>query len=151
MAGPLRSAAVQPLDEASARAAEPAPLAQRLPAIRILVVDDNQDAASSLGELLEELGAEVDVVNDGPSALETFATRSPSVVLLDVSMPKMDGYQVARALRTRFPERRPTIIALTGRGQPEDRRNAREAGIDHHLVKPAEFETLRELLSSVGR
>jgi CheY-like chemotaxis protein len=58
-------------------------------------------------------------------------------------MPQMDGYEVACAVRTRFPERRPTIIALTGRGQPEDRRRAREAGIDHHLVKPREFERLR--------
>ncbi len=73
------------------------------------------------------------------------------MILLDVSMPQMDGYEVARALRTRFPGRGPTIIALTGRGQPEDRRKAREAGIDHHMVKPADFDRLRDLLSSVVR
>ena len=140
-----------PLAGASARGAGPAPSAERLPAIRILVVDDNEDAASSLGMLLEELGGEVDVVNDGLSALETFAARNPSVILLDLGMPEMDGYEVARALRSRFPERRPTIIALTGRGLPEDRRRAQEAGIDHHLVKPAELEMLRDLLTSVAR
>ena len=63
----------------------------------------------------------------------------------------MDGYDVARALRTRFPERRPTIIALTGRGQSEDRCKAREAGIDHHLIKPAQVEVLRHLLTEVAR
>lgn len=125
--------------------------AVRLSAVRVLVVDDDQDAAASLGMLLEELGAEVDVVNGGQAALEMFAATNPSVILLDIGMPQMDGYEVARALRTRFPERRPTIIGLTGWGQPEDRRRAREAGFDHHLVKPAQFESLRGLLSSVAR
>jgi signal transduction histidine kinase len=140
-----------PVAGASARSEDPAPPTGHLPALRILVVDDNQDAASSLGMLLEALGAEVDVVNDGPSALATFAARSPAVILLDVGMPEMDGYDVARAVRTRFPEHRPTIIALTGRGQAEDRRKAREAGIDHHLVKPAELDVLRALLTGVAR
>jgi PAS domain S-box-containing protein len=140
-----------PLAEASARTVDATPAAARLPAIRILVVDDNQDAAASLGMLLETLGAEVDVVNDGPSAIQAFAAKTPSVIILDLSMPLMDGYDVARAVRTRFPERRPIIIALTGRGQPEDRRKAREVGIDHHLVKPAEFATLLALLSGITR
>ena len=138
-----------PLAETSVRAEEAAPVMPRLAALRILVVDDNEDAASTLGMLLEALGADVDVMNDGRSGLESFAARGHSVVLLDLGMPEMDGYEVARAMRSRFPERRPTIIALTGRGQPEDRRMARDAGIDHHLVKPAQLEVLRELLNEV--
>ncbi len=138
-----------PLARTSAQAPSAAPPAALLPAIRVLVVDDNQDAAWSLGMLLETLGAEVDVVKDGPSALQTFAARDPSVILLDIGMPQMDGYEVARALRARWPERRPTIIAISGHGQPQDRHRAKEAGFDHHLVKPAQFADLRELLSRV--
>ena len=137
-----------PLDVASAQAVSPASTPKPLPAIRVLVVDDNQDAASTLGVLLEALGVQVDVVNDGRTALETFGSHHHAV-LLDLSMPEMDGYEVARALRQRFPDRHPTIIALTGRGQPEDRRKAQEAGFDHHLVKPAQFDVLRELLGKL--
>jgi CheY-like chemotaxis protein/two-component sensor histidine kinase len=140
-----------PLASASAPTASAASPVVRFPGVRMLVVDDNEDAAFILGMLLEELGATVDVVHDGPSALERFAASGAAVVLLDITMPEMDGYEVARAMRARFPERRAAIIALTGRGQPEDRRKAREAGIDHHLVKPVQFETLRDLLSSVVR
>jgi signal transduction histidine kinase len=140
-----------PLTTHSAPAEAPARPAAQLPAIRILVVDDNEDAASTLGALLEALGAEVDVVNDGPSAIETFAAKNQSVILLDIGMPEMDGHEVAAALRSRFPERRPTIIALTGWGQPDDRRRAREAGIDHYLVKPLQFEMLRDMLRTVAR
>jgi CheY-like chemotaxis protein len=123
----------------------------RLRAVRVLVVDDNEDAASTLALLFQTLGAEVDVVNDGPAALEAFAARNPSVILLDIGMPQMDGYEVARAIRSRFPERHPTLIALTGRGQPEDRQKAREAGFQHHLVKRAPLETIRDLLNSLAR
>jgi PAS domain S-box-containing protein len=140
-----------PLSGASRRAPEAERPVARLPAIRILVVDDNQDAASTLGALLEAVGAEVDVANDGASAIEAFATKQPSVVLLDIGMPGMDGYEVAAALRARWPDRRPTIIALTGHGQPEDRRRALAAGIDHHLIKPLQFEMLRDLLSTLAR
>lgn len=138
-----------PLGFASARAAGASTAPARLTGMRILVVDDNEDAATTLGMVLEALGAEVDVVNDGEEALETFAARNPVVVLLDIGLPQMDGYEVAQALRTRFPERRPTIIALTGMGQPEDRHKTREAGFDHHLVKPARLEILRDLLGAL--
>jgi CheY-like chemotaxis protein/anti-sigma regulatory factor (Ser/Thr protein kinase) len=120
-----------PLADASSQAAGATPQLASLPALPMLVVDDNQDAATTLSALLEVLGADVTVANDGPSALDAFAASDPAVVLLDIGMPGMDGYEVARALRQRFPERRPTIIALTGWGQPEDRRKAQEAGIDH--------------------
>ncbi len=117
----------------------------------MLVVDDNQDAGDSLGAILELLGAEVQVVRDGQMALEAFASYAPSVVLLDIGMPGMNGYEVARAMRSRFPGRAATLVALTGWGQDDDRRRAREAGFDHHLVKPAEIEALQSLLASLER
>jgi signal transduction histidine kinase/DNA-binding response OmpR family regulator len=133
---------------------QPAPAADRgaddaLPPRRILVVDDNRDAGDSLGLLLEVLGAEVRVARDGEEALEACSAYDPAVVLLDIGMPGMDGYEVARRIRARSPGPRPTIIALTGWGQEDDRREAREAGFDHHLVKPAELGVLKELLKSI--
>jgi len=135
-------------------ASQPAPTADRgpedvLPPRRILVVDDNRDAADSLGLLLEVLGAEVRVARDGPEALEAYSAYDPAVVLLDIGMPGMDGYEVARRIRAQSPGPRPTIVALTGWGQENDRREAREAGFDHHLVKPAEIGALKELLRSI--
>jgi len=113
---------------------------------RVLVVDDNRDAADSLGMVLRMLGAHVDVVSDGPSALEAFDANAPEVVLLDIGMPGMDGYEVARGIRARDPARRTAIVALTGWGQDSDRRRVRDAGFDHHLVKPADVGVLQQLL-----
>jgi CheY-like chemotaxis protein len=101
--------------------------------------------------VLETLGASVDVAHDGPSAIGMFAARQPTVVLLDVGMPGMDGYEVARRLRLVDPSKRSHIVALTGWGQDEDRRRAKEAGMEHHLVKPAQIDALRELLWSLTR
>ena len=139
-----------PLAGASAPAARAEAPQVRLPAIRLLIVDDNEDAGATLGMLLETIGAEVDVATDGASALEIFAARDHAAILLDLGMPEMDGYEVAHALRTRFPERHPRLIALTGRGQPEDRRKAQDAGFHHHLVKPASLDALRALLGRVA-
>jgi CheY-like chemotaxis protein len=116
---------------------------------RVLVVDDNRDAADSLGMVLRMLGAHVDVVSDGPSALEAFDAKAPEVVLLDIGMPGMDGYEVARGIRARDPARRTAIVALTGWGQDTDRRRARDAGFDHHLVKPADMGVLQRLLTTL--
>ncbi len=121
-----------------------------IPKQRILVVDDNRDAADSLGMILRLLGADVRIARDGLEALDAFPSYDPSVVLLDIGMPGMDGYEVARAIRARFPERHATIVALTGWGQDEDRRRAQEAGFDHHLVKPAEIGALQLLLASLN-
>ncbi len=140
-----------PLAASSPQTADAAAPRVPLPPLRVLIVDDNEDAAELLGMLLEALGADVDVVNDGPAALERFAVRNPAVVLLDLGMPEMDGFEVAAAIRNRFPEQRPTIIALTGRGQPEDRRKTLESGFDHHLVKPVQVDSLRDLLSRLAR
>ncbi len=121
-----------------------------LPPRRILVVDDNQDAADSLGTLLELLGAEVRVVYNGPDALDTFATYKPTVVLLDIGMPGMDGHEVARRIRQHPQTQDVTLIALTGWGQEEDRSRSQTAGFDHHLIKPADVSVLETLLMSLG-
>jgi PAS domain S-box-containing protein len=115
---------------------------------RVLVVDDNRDAATSLGMLLKYLGADVQVVHDGPAALRAAEEFRPSTILLDLGMPKMDGYEVARRIRERTEFDQITLIALTGWGQEEERRRTREAGFDHHLVKPADISSLQMLLST---
>ena len=115
---------------------------------RVLIVDDNRDAADSLGLLLGMLGADVRVARDGAEALEALQGYDPAVVLLDIGMPGMDGFEVARRIRARSTTRRPAIVALTGWGQPEDRRRTKEAGFDHHLVKPADLVALQGILSS---
>jgi PAS domain S-box-containing protein len=114
---------------------------------RVLVVDDNRDAADSLGMLLQFLGAEVKVVHDGPSALEAMAEFEPAVVLLDLGMPGMNGLEVARRMRENPKLDGVTLVALTGWGQREDRRRTHEAGFDYHLVKPADVGTLQTILS----
>ncbi|MEX3690587.1 ATP-binding protein [Paraburkholderia sp. BR14263] len=118
---------------------------------RILVVDDNRDAADSLGMLLELYGADVSIVRDGPAALAALDIFRPDVVLLDIGMPGMDGYEVARRAREKPGFQRLTLIALSGWGQEEDRRRSRDAGIDHHLVKPVDVSALEHLLASSGK
>ena len=120
----------------------------RITGQRILVVDDNVDAAESLGTLLRCLGAEVVTVHDGPAALEALRTETPSAAVLDIGMPGMDGYEVARRVRAAPHGEEIQLIALTGWGNDEDRRRSREAGIDHHLVKPVDLHVLESLLST---
>lgn len=115
----------------------------------ILVVDDNTDSAESLRMLLEFLGADVRVAYDGESALAAFTTSLPALVLLDIGMPGLDGYEVARRMRLADPRRKATIVALTGWGQEDDRRKAREAGFDRHLIKPADVGALQALIASL--
>jgi CheY-like chemotaxis protein len=112
-------------------------------------VDDNRDAGDSLSMILKILGAEVRVARDGPEALAALPDYDPEIVLLDIGMPGMDGYEVARRIRADKPGPRPAIVALTGWGQEQDRREARAAGFDHHLVKPAEIGALKTLLTSL--
>jgi PAS domain S-box-containing protein len=116
------------------------------PAQRILVVDDNIDSAESLATMLRLLGHEVHTVYDGPAAVRAAATFAPEVVLLDIGLPGMDGYEVARQLRALPQVRGAVLVAQTGWGQEEDRRRSREAGFDHHLVKPVDPAALREVL-----
>jgi signal transduction histidine kinase/CheY-like chemotaxis protein len=139
-----------PLDAGQATTADATtPGTTALPLKRVLVVDDNRDAANSLAMLLQFLGADVDVAHNGREALERFDACAPAVVLLDIGMPEMDGYEVARALRARDAGRGVPLVALTGWGQEDDRRRARAAGFDHHLVKPADIDALRALLATL--
>ncbi len=114
---------------------------------RILVVDDNRDAAESLQMLLQLAGHEVRVAYDGPQALDTFAAHRPDVVFLDIGLPRINGYEVARTIRAQAPGRATLLVALTGWGQEEDQHRAEQAGFDHHLVKPVEYEQLADLLA----
>jgi PAS domain S-box-containing protein len=116
---------------------------------RILVVDDNHDVADSLALLLKALGNEVITAHDGPSSLQILENFQPTVVFLDIGMPGMDGFEVARRIRRQPKGQDITLIALTGWGQEEDRRQSREAGINHHLVKPVDLETLKALLANI--
>jgi PAS domain S-box-containing protein len=116
---------------------------------RVLLVDDNRDSADTLAMLLKHLGTEVKIAYDGRSALDALRIYRPSLLLLDIGMPGMDGYDVARQVR-QIPEFCDLVlIALTGWGQEEDRRRTKEAGFDHHLVKPVEIGTLQSLLASL--
>ena len=116
---------------------------------RVLVVDDNVDAAVSLGMLLKLSGHEVRLAYDGLAALQQAIDFRPELVLLDIGMPGMDGYEVCRHFRQNADIRNVTIIALTGWGQEEDRQHAREAGFDLHIVKPVEPSVLQRLIESL--
>ena len=113
---------------------------------RVLVVDDNRDAADSLGMMLRYAGADVRVEYDGLGALEAMLDCTPDVVLLDIGMPRLNGCDLARTIRSDPVHSGVLLVALTGWGQAADRLRSHEAGIDHHLVKPVNFEVLQELL-----
>ncbi|MEO8542011.1 MAG: PAS domain-containing protein [Burkholderiaceae bacterium] len=117
----------------------------------VMVVDDNRDAVDTLAVVLQMLGARVRVAYSGPEAIAMFETRVPAVMLLDIGMPGMDGYEVVRSLRSRKALPRPTIVALTGWGQENDRRLSRDAGFDHHLVKPVDIAVMISLLDTLPR
>jgi len=115
----------------------------------ILIADDNADAAKTLSDLLAHEGHTTRVAYDGREALEVAQTFSPDVAVLDIGMPGMDGYEVARELRQMPQTKHTTLIALTGWGDVNDRARSRAAGFDHHLTKPAEFLALQHLLATI--
>ncbi len=135
--------------------------AQRLPAhvpvaaaadarsLRILVVDDNVDAADSIAMLLNMEGHETRSVNTARAALLAVPEFQPEVVLLDIGLPEMDGYEVARRLRANNGTHHMRLVAVTGYGQPADRKRAQAAGFDEHMVKPVEPAALQDFLRSV--
>jgi signal transduction histidine kinase len=114
--------------------------------LRVLVVDDNDDIRRLSHDLLASWGHEVRVATGGIEALAVIAESRPDVVLLDIGMPDLDGYQVAERVRAEMPNERPMIVAVTGYGRAEDRARAEEAGFDAHIVKPAQPDALREVL-----
>ena len=135
--------------KAGARARGESPASDReapTTSLRILVVDDNVDAAATMAELLAMYGHDVRTAFDGLQALEEMNGFKPDVVVLDIGMPKMNGYTVAKRIRERMDEAQPLLIAVTGWGQEEDRMRSKAAGFDHHLVKPVDPSELLALL-----
>jgi CheY-like chemotaxis protein len=118
--------------------------------LSVLVVDDNRDSAESLAHLLAIKGHEVRTAHDGPEALRILETYRPRLILLDLGLPGMSGYEVARRLRSSPGLRDVRLAALTGWGHADDRRRTREAGFDDHLVKPADPAEVEAILVDLG-
>jgi PAS domain S-box-containing protein len=139
------SATVPPVTPTS----EPAPIVRLLPRRRVLVVDDNLDAARTMAMLLRRAwGQDVEVAHDGLAAVEAAQSFQPDVILLDIGLPRISGYEVARRLRAQPAFARTLLVAMTGWGQEEDQEKSRKAGFDHHMVKPVDPEELRKLLAA---
>jgi CheY-like chemotaxis protein len=142
-----------PMSEAASAAAppkqRPEASAAKNPARRVLVVDDNVDAAAMLSALVRTLGHEVVTVHDGIEALQVSEGFRPEVIMLDIGMPGMNGYEVARRLRQRNRTPQPVLVAVTGWGKPDDEMRSREAGFDAHLVKPVEEPKIRQVLDTI--
>ena len=117
---------------------------------RVLVVDDNKDAAEMLGLLLEASGHDVRIAHDGRTALTAIVDYRPAAVLLDIGLPGLDGFEVAKLIRQQPALEKIVLIALTGYGREADRQRSRDAGFDHHLLKPAAFGKVQEILASVS-
>ncbi|WP_420472687.1 response regulator [Noviherbaspirillum sp. ST9] len=123
----------------------PAPANKARTGKRILVVDDNVDAAESAGEILRLLGNEVSVVHDGLAAVSAVDTWRPEVMLLDIGLPGIDGYEVAKRVRQSDHGKGLMLIALTGWGQDQDKQRTSDSGFDQHWVKPVGIDKLREI------
>jgi CheY-like chemotaxis protein len=117
---------------------------------RILVVDDNHDSAMSLRMMLKLLGNDVKTTHDGLAAIEAAEQFRPDLILLDIGLPKLNGYDACRRMREQSWSAGMVIVALTGWGQAEDRRRSQEAGFDHHLIKPVEFAALQKILQTTS-
>lgn len=130
----------------AAHAEDTPDIGRRKQGARIVLVDDNEDSVESLAMLLDSVGCDVHTATDGISGLELALSIQPDAVLLDIGLPGMSGYDVAREIRRRETSRRTVLIAVSGWGQDEDKRAAVAAGFDHHLTKPVEFGALTALL-----
>jgi CheY-like chemotaxis protein len=122
------------------------PVADARPSLRAVVCDDATDLRELVADLLRLRGHEVAVVEDGPSAIAAIIKERPDVALIDIGLPDMDGYAVARAIRGRIQDYRPRLIAMTGYGQASDRAAAFDAGFDAHIVKPASADKILRAL-----
>jgi PAS domain S-box-containing protein len=145
-----------PVADGAAQPAAAAPVDEKVrprsgTSCRILVADDNRDAASSLAMMLQMMGHQVQTAHDGVEAVQAAAVFHPEVVMLDIGMPKMNGYEAARHIREQPWGRNVLLVALTGWGQEEDKRRAVEAGFHHHLIKPVEPAALERLLEGMTR
>jgi signal transduction histidine kinase/ActR/RegA family two-component response regulator len=137
-----------PLLESALVRNEPAEAAVPL---RVLVVEDDEDSRRTLGRLLSVLGHQVRTAHNGPSAMAAALELQPEVVLLDLGLPGMDGYEVARRIRREPSLQGTVLVAFTGYGQQADRERSQQAGIDHHLVKPLDLDALQQLITAIGR
>ena len=117
---------------------------------RALVVDDNQDAADTLTMILQLLGHATRCISNPHDVVEVVDAFAPDIVFLDIGMPGLSGYDVARRLRSPASNEKLTLVALTGWGQPEDRRRTAETGFDHHLVKPAELAAIQRICAGLA-
>ena len=117
--------------------------------MRILIAEDNRDSADSLKALLEALGYDAHIAYDGESAVRSAAELRPAVIVMDIGLPGINGYEASRQIRALKPALPALIVALTGWGQQSDRLRSAEAGIDHHLVKPLDLAALKQILDSV--
>jgi PAS domain S-box-containing protein len=115
---------------------------------RVLVVDDNQDSADSLGMLLRMMGHEVEVASDGQEGIAVAGRLRPDIAILDIGMPKMNGYELAQKIREQPWAKDLVLVALTGWGQDEHRRRSAESGFKHHLTKPVDFDALQQILAA---
>lgn len=139
------------LPRASAPQEEPrAPTPPPAHPLRLLVVDDSDDTAEMMSALLTMAGHDVRIAHSGPAALEAAAAHRPEAIVLDIGLPGLDGYQVAQRLRQDPATKDVVLIAASGYGQEADRRRAKEAGFDHHLVKPVDPQRLQEILAEVA-
>jgi PAS domain S-box-containing protein len=136
---------------ADAAAAEPRATAPASAQRRVLVVDDNADIADTLAEVLQALGCAAHIAYDGPTAIAMAATLDADLALIDIGLPVMDGYELARHLRQSPATSAMRLVAVTGYGQPSDAQQAIEAGFDEHVVKPFELDTLRDVLARAPR
>ena len=143
----LPAATATSADAAPIGPGTPAPVAPR----RILVVDDNVDAANAMSMLLTIIGHETHVAHTGPAALDAIQALKPDVVLLDLGLPGMSGFDVCRRIRSTAMGTPPLVVALTGWGQESDRQKSRDSGFDHHLVKPVDYDALADLLARSPR
>lgn len=143
---PALSTTLESVAPSFSKPVEDAPVASR----RILVVDDNHDAAGLMALLLSSLGHEIMTAHDGLAAVEASASFAPHLVLLDIGLPKLNGYEAARRIRTQSAHR-PVLVALTGWGQEEDRKRAVEAGFDIHMTKPVDHDLLLQVIANLDQ
>ncbi|MGE3547100.1 MAG: ATP-binding protein, partial [Kofleriaceae bacterium] len=142
---PAMAAAEPPIEDEVSPSPEP-----RVSGRKIMVVDDNEDAAELLAVLLEQLGNTTRVAHDASCALQILDEFAPELAVLDIGLPLVDGYELARQIRNRTSTPSPHLIALTGYGQPADRERAQRAGFDAHLVKPVGIDALQALMAELG-
>jgi CheY-like chemotaxis protein len=119
--------------------------------LRVLVVDDNLDAAITLKMLVEEAGHWVQMAHTGPTALAAALDYRPDVMLLDIGLPELDGFEVAERIHQESTLRDIVLVAVTGHRQAAERKRIQEAGFHHYLVKPADFDKVREILAAVAQ